>query len=308
MLACLAYSASVQCQYSHDRSEKVMFKAPKAFAMLLLFQLGTAFNPYASENLVPLHQRWKSRFGSRILAVERDVPKYFQLYRANLDADPDLWNALNWDERENQQKRFEVFAAAIDFNGRSVLDVGCGQGDFAKHLVRLNVTPALLRGIDGMPEFVAEAKRKALPWEEYEVGDVFEPGTLGSACDWIVMSGVLCNLDPSQTQQLLTNCWRITRYGVAFNFPTTRGLSKTPVPIAPFEREGLMWERKDVGDCLWRYPPEYLWEWCYNQLEDCKVDYREKYIANNCATIILSRKTKDRSKLADYTRWVAEQD
>ena len=38
--------------------------------------------------------------------------------------------ALNWGSRESQNLRFAVFAQVGRLDGASILDVGCGQGDF----------------------------------------------------------------------------------------------------------------------------------------------------------------------------------
>ena len=46
-----------------------------------------------------------------------------------------------WNSRDSQQSRFEILAGAFDLNGQTVLDVGCGLGDFAGFLHERGVTP-----------------------------------------------------------------------------------------------------------------------------------------------------------------------
>ena len=65
--------------------------------------------------------------------------------------------ALGYRGEESQSRRFEALASCGDLNGCSVLDVGCGHGDFKGYLdTRFHGFSYV--GIDMMPEFVAEAR------------------------------------------------------------------------------------------------------------------------------------------------------
>jgi trans-aconitate methyltransferase len=67
--------------------------------------------------------------------------------------------ALGWRGEPSQHKRFEVIAAASDFNGATVLDVGCGLGDLKAYLdERFDGVRYL--GVDQMPEFIAAASQR----------------------------------------------------------------------------------------------------------------------------------------------------
>ena len=67
--------------------------------------------------------------------------------------------ALGWRGEESQHKRFEVISKLGDFNGSSVLDLGCGYGDLKAYLDQSFSNFSYL-GIDQMPEFVNKAKRR----------------------------------------------------------------------------------------------------------------------------------------------------
>lgn len=71
----------------------------------------------------------------------------------------DQVRALGWRAEESQRKRFEVIAGAVDFNHRSVLDLGCGCGDLKTFLDGRFDGVAYL-GIDQMPEFIERARRR----------------------------------------------------------------------------------------------------------------------------------------------------
>jgi trans-aconitate methyltransferase len=67
--------------------------------------------------------------------------------------------ALGWRGDDSQRKRFEVIAAAADFTGRRVLDVGCGRGDLKAWLdERFDAVHYL--GVDQVPEFIADAQAR----------------------------------------------------------------------------------------------------------------------------------------------------
>jgi len=151
------------------------------------------------------------------------VPYYLRMYRHNLDKQrTSVWEAQNWVSSEAQDKRFAVLANQFDFHGKTVLDVGCGQGDFAKYLEMTGVVPSRLFGVDGIPEFVQSARQTAPPWAEYVLGDfVGDPSVLGSEWDIVILSGSLTTLEPAEQLRVLANCWRVSRRGMAFSFPPT---------------------------------------------------------------------------------------
>ncbi len=67
--------------------------------------------------------------------------------------------ALGWRGEPSQRKRFEVIAAAADFSGATVLDVGCGLGDLKAYLDERFEGVRYL-GVDQMPEFIAAASQR----------------------------------------------------------------------------------------------------------------------------------------------------
>ena len=58
---------------------------------------------------------------------------------------------LGYRDIESQVKRFEVIATVGDFNGCTLLDVGCGYGDLKKYLDQIYSDFTYI-GIDQMPE------------------------------------------------------------------------------------------------------------------------------------------------------------
>ncbi len=72
---------------------------------------------------------------------------------------PGTPQALGWRGADSQQRRFEVIAGVTDFNGASVLDLGCGTGDL-KAFLDARFTGLRYLGIDQMPEFAQAASAR----------------------------------------------------------------------------------------------------------------------------------------------------
>src|SRR6266571_3229059 len=78
--------------------------------------------------------------------------------------------ALGW-LRESQQKRFEILAEVGAMRDSRLLDVGCGFGDFLAFLEERGLVPATYTGVDVVPQFIDEAKRR-YPASTFFIADV----------------------------------------------------------------------------------------------------------------------------------------
>jgi SAM-dependent methyltransferase len=98
--------------------------------------------------------------------------------------------ALGWREADSQRVRFEVIADAVDFEGRSVLDVGCGHGDLCGFLLSRFDNVSYV-GLEQVPEFVQVARDRygTLPNTWFHCGDAVTAGLPGVDC--VVASGTL---------------------------------------------------------------------------------------------------------------------
>ncbi|HUQ86842.1 MAG TPA: methyltransferase domain-containing protein [Vicinamibacterales bacterium] len=83
--------------------------------------------------------------------------------------------------RKGQRLRFESFLRAHDLQGRSILDIGCGVGDFFARL-QANRLAAHYYGIDLSPEMIGRA-RERFPEGRFELGDA---GTINRRFDYTV--------------------------------------------------------------------------------------------------------------------------
>ncbi len=81
--------------------------------------------------------------------------------------------SLGWDKGK-QNIRFEILTSLYDFQGKSLLDIGCGFGDLALFLDEKH-TKYNYTGIDLSENFIKEAKEKhQYPNKYFEVADILD--------------------------------------------------------------------------------------------------------------------------------------
>lgn len=123
-----------------------------------------------------------------------------------------------WTSLEVQQLRFETILSLADFNNASVLDVGCGYGDFKAFLDQY-IRRFDYIGVDQQPEFIKEAEKKYSG----------QPGiwfyeTDAASCklpemDVVVASGLLSyqSKDSNYYQKMIARLYAIATHGFIFN-------------------------------------------------------------------------------------------
>jgi SAM-dependent methyltransferase len=84
---------------------------------------------------------------------------------------PDL-EKLEWTHRRTQRLRFEAFLLDHDLDGKSVLDLGCGLGDFYAHLIRRGIA-AEYTGYDISEAMIAQCRAR-YPGRHFECGDFLD--------------------------------------------------------------------------------------------------------------------------------------
>lgn len=96
--------------------------------------------------------------------------------------------SVQWKTLGASHQRFRQFWAEIDFNNKSVLDIGCGFGELARFLNKryqnVNYT-----GVDIVPEFIAEARHR-FPQNKFIVRDLLS-NPLTQKYDVVLASGVI---------------------------------------------------------------------------------------------------------------------
>ncbi|HKD99673.1 MAG TPA: class I SAM-dependent methyltransferase [Planctomycetota bacterium] len=109
-------------------------------------------------------------------------------YRRSYLAHGDSAAGMDWKDRASQTLRFDVIARHMDFSGRpSVLDVGCGNGEFLQHCRERGLGIRYL-GADVCPEMVAACRRRFGDDAAVEAS-AHEIERVDGAFDYVIASG-----------------------------------------------------------------------------------------------------------------------
>ena len=153
-----------------------------------------------------------------MMSLKKHTPSYLKPYQDAVDTHGGTFEATLWCSKLGQNLRFNCFTDAIDFTGTSVLDVGCGIGDFATFLIDSTIAFRSYKGIDAMEAMVDSAKKKQLKHCEFIVGDVLANESLLQDTDWSIFSGTLNAMTQENAMELIKKSFHSSAIGVAFNF------------------------------------------------------------------------------------------
>jgi SAM-dependent methyltransferase len=127
--------------------------------------------------------------------------------------------SLNWGSQKSQYLRFGVLNEVGQLAGSTVLDVGCGLGDFLLWLQRARITVDYL-GIDITPAMI-ELAQKRMPDGKFQVANLLaQPGSLQQQYDFVFASGVFTHRQQNPTaylQDMVRAMFARCRRALAFN-------------------------------------------------------------------------------------------
>jgi SAM-dependent methyltransferase len=126
---------------------------------------------------------------TRVLDPE-DVSLVIQRYQQRIAEHGATFESLNSGSEEKQAMRQWVHSSALRGERPSILEVGCGLGDFYKYLIAQKLDCSYY-GYDIVPEYIAECRR-VYPQAGFEARNIFLDGIDG-IYDTVVMSQVLNN-------------------------------------------------------------------------------------------------------------------
>ena len=132
-------------------------------------------------------------------------------------------HSLLWSNTEVQELRFKILADIGLKGGDSILDVGCGFGDFSAYLSRHN-KPVNYTGIDVSAELLNEG-RKHYPELELIQGDLLDFNPKPQSYDYVTLSGALNRkFDNAEayTFHIIKRMFETCRKGIAFNLLDAR--------------------------------------------------------------------------------------
>ena len=160
-----------------------------------------------------------------------DVKRVVQRYQERIAQHGATFESLNSGSQEKQVIRQWVHSSALRGEQPSILEVGCGLGDFYGYLIE-HKRDCAYRGYDIVPEYIAEC-RHTYPQVEFEVRNIFLEGIDGSY-DTVVMSQVLNNrYQKSDNMQVMKRALELgfqhTRVSVSVDMLSTYVDFRNPV-------------------------------------------------------------------------------
>lgn len=147
-----------------------------------------------------------------------------------IDSQRDAWNrhayhpnALYWSDQESQHLRFKILMDIGMQAGDSVLDVGCGFGDFADYLAKQGKS-VRFTGIDLSEELLEEGRKR---YSDISLisGDLYDFDPSPESFDYVTLSGALNrNLDDNgnYARSVIRRMFDACRKGIAFNLLDSR--------------------------------------------------------------------------------------
>lgn len=200
--------------------------------------------------------------------------KYLKPYREAVALFGPSFEATLWSSPEAQRLRFDVMIELADFEAGTVLDAGCGTGDFAAHLIDRSIGFKRYVGVDAVEQMIEAASRRGLPRCEFHVADlVHDQQCLQTIkADFICISGTLNTMDETMARKLVDVAFEAAGEGVLFNF-----LSNRP---------GSQWAQRDIGPAR-RFDTLGWLDWAMHRTS--RVSFTQDYMDGHDATIMMRR-------------------
>lgn len=150
---------------------------------------------------------WKAENELNVATYDRLVKEYGLSYRA-----------ADWGSQQSQQLRFRILFECGIGAADSVLDIGCGLGDFYAWLAERR-PDVDYSGIDITPTMI-EAARQRFPGINFDLADVYVQPDTTRSFDYVVASGIFAKRPTGGQVYLETAVARmfsLCRKGAAFN-------------------------------------------------------------------------------------------
>jgi len=122
---------------------------------------------------------------------------------------------VHWNSKNSQEIRFEIILKMLpnDLQNYTLVDAGCGFGDFYNYLKERDKLPLKYIGIDTLDEMVEIASKKTS--QQIIKANICKDKLLEA--DYYICSGAMNILDKFETHLFIQNCYNNSKYGFIFN-------------------------------------------------------------------------------------------
>ncbi len=170
--------------------------------------------------------------------------------------------AIGWFSKKTQDLRFMILSLIGNINDKTVLDIGCGQGDYYGYCLQNKFKPKY-KGIDISKQMIIHSHRE-YPESDFRQTDFMSPD-FNEQHDYIIASGTFNNKMTNQKYYLktaVTKMFQLANKGVSFNL-----LSE----YAP--------ERMKFQNDFFYYNPEQIAGMCFKITR--YIEIRHSYLPND---------------------------
>ena len=131
--------------------------------------------------------------------------------------------SVGWGSKESQELRFDYLVKNFELNGKTILDVGCGLGDFLLYLKKSDIENYQYVGLDISKNMIARCQERHVQDNiQFYHGTIFEYDF--ELIDVAILSGALSykyKEAESAAKATLEKMFQLSKEGVALNFLST---------------------------------------------------------------------------------------
>jgi len=124
---------------------------------------------------------------------------------------------VHWNSKHSQYKRFEILTKFIkkDIKSSTVVDVGCGFGEYYKYLELNNMLPKKYYGFDCEKDMI-DICQKRFPTHNFKQQNILTDNLIDA--DYYICSGALNLLNLEEIYTFITKCYKASNKAFLFNF------------------------------------------------------------------------------------------
>ena len=132
---------------------------------------------------------------------------------------------VHWSSEYSQYKRFEILTEFIreDIKNSTLIDVGCGMGEYYNYLMNEELKPKNYVGIDCEQKMI-DIAAKRYPKVDFILKNVLEDKLI--IADYYICSGAMNILNVKEFYLFIISCYEKCKKGFVFNFLKKDGYTK----------------------------------------------------------------------------------
>jgi SAM-dependent methyltransferase len=188
--------------------------------------------------------------------IDKLTKENIKFYQNKVEQHGISYKSLNWGSKQSQELRFNVLQKIGELNSGSLLDFGCGTGDFLQWLInkQLNLD---YTGID-ITQGMIDICKTRFPNYNFLCKNIFDE-ELKLRYDYILMSGVFTYTNFDFFKKCIEILFKNSKKGIGFNV-----LNKTQIDPILIEDEFSMDPFETIDFCM-KYTKKIIFDNTYHK-------------------------------------------